>query len=232
MGRAELEPLFISMLTPRRVLAVAAVAAGGYCLWRVGSRIRRAVRYYGDCAADTLVAPGLKCHGWVAGQPAWFRINDVIMGGRSSSQLSCDSAGRLVFSGVINTNGGGFAALRTSEQTQVSIPKDAAFVKVIAKGDGQMYKITLGCSHSMMTREPVFTHDFLTDKGKVKQYILPLSKFVPQFHGQKVEGKVLEAGQVAYVGLNLSLVTQNGDPNPFFGDGPFELVLHELSFQM
>lgn len=57
-------------------------------------------------------------------------MSQVIMGGRSSSQLSCDSAGRLVFSGVINTNGGGFAALRTSEQTQVSIPKDAAFVKV------------------------------------------------------------------------------------------------------
>mmetsp|Transcript_16907 Transcript_16907/g.30182 ORF Transcript_16907/g.30182 Transcript_16907/m.30182 type:complete len:235 (-) Transcript_16907:147-851(-) len=216
--------------SPGKVLGIAAVTAGGYCLWQVSSRIYKAVKYYSECTASTIVAPGLKCKGWVAGQPKWFRINDVIMGGKSTSELGCDGSGRLLFTGVINTNGGGFASFRTNEETKVAIAEDSAFVKVVAEGDGKMYKIALGCSHSMMTREPVFTSDFLTEKGKVKQYILPLSKFVPQFHGQKVEGVTLKKEGVVYVGCNLSLVTQNGDPNPYFGDGPFKLVIHELSF--
>jgi hypothetical protein len=41
----------------------------------------------------------------------WQIVNDTIMGGRSESGFVTEN-GQLQFSGVLNTNGGGFASLR------------------------------------------------------------------------------------------------------------------------
>ena len=43
----------------------------------------------------------------------FFRINDEVMGGKSVSALSFTNGEGLLFSGNINTNGGGFASCRT-----------------------------------------------------------------------------------------------------------------------
>ena len=42
----------------------------------------------------------------------WRRVDDVVMGGRSSSVLRADRGGAVIFSGQINTSGGGFASWR------------------------------------------------------------------------------------------------------------------------
>ena len=73
--------------------------------------------------------------------------------------------------------------------------------------------------------------DFLTAKGKVQTYRLPLGDFAAQFRGRKMAGLVLEHAKVCYVGLILSLVDQEGAPNLHFGDGPFKLVVHSIEFE-
>ena len=153
------------------------------------------------------------------------------MGGKSTSELSTDSENRLVFSGIINTDGGGFASMRTSEACVVKVPSGATSVKLTVKGDGHLWKANLGLGHSLMDSNPTFSHDFLTKKDTVTTHNLPLTGFAAQRRGQTLDGVALEdPSKIQYVGLILSLVTQEGKPNPHFGDGPFRIVLHELEF--
>jgi hypothetical protein len=143
--------------------ALASVLAGA--CW-VAGKVHSTRRYWQECKADTLATPGLRCATWVkSGFAEWFRVNDVIMGGRSSSSLDTDADGRLVFEGVISTNGGGFASMRTTERCHVSIPSGARAIRIVAEGDGQLWKVNLGLSHSLMDSQPTWTHDFLTSKG-------------------------------------------------------------------
>lgn len=215
-------------------MVITAIAVGLTAIgWTIASKIRFVRDYWKRCQSETLGnAHGVKSNSWLGSETAvWFRVNDVIMGGKSTSVLGTDSDGRLVFSGEINTNGGGFASMRTSEACKVKIPAGARSVKLAVEGDGQLWKANLGMSHSLMDSNPTFSHDFLTKPGQITTHTLSLSEFSAQRRGQTLEGFVLDPSKIQYVGLILSLVTQKGDPNPHFGDGPFKIVLHELEFE-
>lgn len=207
-----------------------ALAAAGLCACWVGHKIHGTRQYWQECKADTLSTQGVRCSSWTK-RAEWFRVNDVIMGGKSTSQLQTDHEGRLLFEGVINTDGGGFASMRTGERCIVEVPQDAKAVRVVVEGDGQMWKVNLGLSHSLMDSRPTWTHDFLTTKGTKQTHVLPLAAFSAQTRGRKVTGASLKLDEVQYMGLILSLVDQDGKPNSHFGDGPFRLVLHELEFE-
>lgn len=182
----------------------------------------------GSGGRSSVATPGVRCSTWTPGPVEWFKVNDVVMGGRSTSELACDAEGRLVFTGIINTNGGGFASLRTPDTCRVTIPAGTRHAKVVAEGDGQMYKLTFGTDASR--RGPTWSYDFLTTKGSVQEFVLPLNGFVAGFRGMPVQG-VLNPSDIQNVGIMLSLKTSDGRPNPHFGDGPFKLTLHEVSFQ-
>jgi len=220
-------------------LLSAAVAVGIAAVgWTIASKIQSVRGYWKKCQSETISnAHGVKCSSWLskddkdAKTATWFRINDVIMGGKSTSELSIDSENRLVFSGIINTDGGGFASMRTSEACVVKVPSGATSVKLTVEGDGHLWKANLGLGHSLMDSNPTFSHDFLTKKDTVTTHNLPLTGFAAQRRGQTLDGVALEdPSKIQYVGLILSLVTQEGKPNPHFGDGPFRIVLHELEF--
>eukprot|EP00729_Bicosta_minor_P008088 gene8088-23497_t len=208
------------------------IATYGVC-W-VAWRVKKTASYWSACKADVLETPGVLTN-LIKGPLRWFCINDVIMGGRSESRIATEN-GKLVFVGNISTVGGGFASIRTTETTLVAMPQGAAgAIKVVVEGDGQMWKVTLGVSHGLMSGEPTWTHDFLTQKGVTTTHTLPLSAFTPQRRGRKVgsptcnvAGAKLVLSDVCYVGLILSLVDQEGKPNAHFGDGPFKLILHSL----
>eukprot|EP00534_Pseudo-nitzschia_fraudulenta_P014931 CAMPEP_0201229314 /NCGR_PEP_ID=MMETSP0852-20130820/850_1 /ASSEMBLY_ACC=CAM_ASM_000632 /TAXON_ID=183588 /ORGANISM="Pseudo-nitzschia fraudulenta, Strain WWA7" /LENGTH=230 /DNA_ID=CAMNT_0047519579 /DNA_START=73 /DNA_END=765 /DNA_ORIENTATION=- len=223
-------------------LAITAVAIGLTAVfWTVGQKVNSVRSYWTKCKSETIdTGEGVKCSSWLGKNndnendnihATWFRVNDVIMGGKSTSELSTDSQKRLVFSGTINTDGGGFASVRTAETCTVAPPPEATAIKLVVEGDGQLWKANLGRSHSLMDSSPTYSHDFLTEKGVVTSHTLPLERFTAQKRGRKVPSAgPIEPSEIAYLGLILSLVTQGGDPNPSFGDGPFRIVLHELEF--
>ena len=218
-------------------LALVAVTVGLAAIgWTIVSKIQFVRGYWKKCRSETIGnAHGVKCSSWIDGKtksrPIWFRVNDVIMGGKSISELSTDSDGRLVFSGTINTDGGGFASMRTSEACVVKVPPGVTTVKLVVEGDGHLWKANLGLGHSLMDSNPTFSHDFLTKEGEVTTHMLSLSGFEAQKRGKTLKNVTLEDPSVVqYVGLILSLVTQEGTPNPHFGDGPFRIVLHEFEF--
>jgi hypothetical protein len=224
-------------------LAITAVAFGLAAVgWKITTKIQFIRGYWKKCQSETIAtAHGVKCSSWLnfgdedakATTATWFRINDVIMGGKSTSELSTDAEDRLVFSGTINTDGGGFASMRTNEACVIKVPSGATAIQLkVEGGDGYLWKVNLGMGHSLMDSNPTFSHDFLTNKkNEVSTHTLPLSGFMAQRRGQTLEGVTLEdSSKIKYVGLILSLVTQEGKPNPHFGGGPFRIVLHELEF--
>jgi hypothetical protein len=226
------------------------ITAVGYIIGRKINFIRK---YWKECKSETIdTAYGVKCSSWSSssssggggGGVSWFRVNDVIMGGKSTSELLItgdddddekeEEGGKLlIFRGIINTNGGGFASMRTTENCIVNPPETATTIRIVVKGDGQLWKVHCGLSHSLMDSQPAWSHDFLTKKNEITIHELQLKNFTPQRRGRKVETTAtldLNVKSIQYVGLILSLVTQNGTPNPNFGDGPFQITLHELEF--
>ena len=72
----------------------------------------------------------------------WQRLDDVIMGGQSSSGLQVSSEGAsAVWSGELITEGGGFCGARTASRDWDL--GGAAGIRLRVRGDGQTYKLNL-----------------------------------------------------------------------------------------
>jgi len=79
----------------------------------IGKNQLRGQDYMKVQAERTLESPVLRISG---GPPLqWYCLNDIVMGGMSSSELRLTSSA-IEFSGSINTKGGGFASCRTTRQ--------------------------------------------------------------------------------------------------------------------
>merc|ERR1740124_752576 len=159
----------------------------------------------------------------------FFHINDGVMGGKSSSELNVTSSGYLIFSGTIITKGGGFASCRTLGDDQSlgfgggeGLSLEQLVLVVKAKGDGQLYKVTLHTADSWSMGIPVWSYDFLTSSVE-ETYTLPLSNFIASIQGRPVKNAVLDVSKITGIGFSLSLYTADGEPNPNFRDGPFQL---------
>ena len=150
----------------------------------------------------------------------FFRINDEVMGGKSTSEIELSDRG-LIFTGTINTNGGGFASCRTLGDDAPLGLRDGSTLHVDAAGDGQLYKVVLHTSDSWAMAVPSWSHDFIA--GKRTTHRLPLSAFIPSSQGRVMKGRTLNAAEVTGIGFSLSLYTADGKANPKFGDGPFKL---------
>jgi Complex I intermediate-associated protein 30 (CIA30) len=109
------------------------------------------------------------------------------MGGRSETDHSVDTAsGILRFAGTVNTDGGGFASIRTrlTEQQraylfqapggeQQSWSERAAALQLRVRGDGKTYKffLTDGSRAGPMARKPSWQMDIKTkDYSKEGSY--------------------------------------------------------------
>ena len=170
----------------------------------------------------------------VSAQPArplqFFRINDEVMGGKSTSVLEFKSSTffspqGLLFSGVINTNGGGFCSCRTlGDDAPLGLSSNSTLL-VDATGDDQLHKVTLMTADSWEMSQPTWAHDFVASKRR-STHKLRLADFVPSKQGRMVKGVTLDAAKVTGIGFTLSLYTMAGEKNQQFGDGPFSLEVH------
>lgn len=60
----------------------------------------------------------------------WYCLNDVVMGGQSTSSIERTDDGTLCFHGTINTHGGGFASCRTGDMGGGMEIPDATGVRI------------------------------------------------------------------------------------------------------
>jgi NADH dehydrogenase [ubiquinone] 1 alpha subcomplex assembly factor 1 len=146
----------------------------------------------------------------------WQPVDDVVMGGVSSSRLSPGPQHTAVFSGVLSlAHGGGFASVRSTPR-HVGL---SAFegLEIRVRGDGKRYRLRL-------RTEPgsdgiAYQARFDTDLGNWQTLRFPFDAFSPTYRGRAVpEAPALDAGQVHSFGFLI------GDKQA----GPFNLEIDWL----
>lgn len=178
----------------------------------------------------------------------WGEVDDVVMGGCSSSQarLLSTAHGRvLAFTGVVSAaRGGGFASARTRD---ASPPWDlSAFegIRLRVRGDGQRYKLALRDSPGWTA--PAFESSFDAAKDVWTDVHIPWARFTPG-GWRRADHDTLRCFQVYSLQLILSKFDDGacggalhvhaphermhgaGWPlNPFFAEGPFELWVQRI----
>lgn len=147
------------------------------------------------------------------------------MGGRSSSSINVGQNG-LFFRGNIVTQGGGFASMRTrgDESALQAALQGSNGVTVSGVSDGRMYKL---CFRTKSDDSFVYQHDIPPTQGTFSAQ-LRFSDFIPSWRGRRIEAPLLRGESILSVGIILSLLKDDGSPNPAFGSGPFEVRIDDI----
>ncbi len=132
----------------------------------------------------------------------WMVVNDNVMGGVSSSRVSINSEGNMVFSGNVSLDyGGGFASVRSSYENW-GIGKFEGFVLKVW-GDGKSYQFR--CRMGKNFDGVAYRHNFKTNKKNWQEIRLPFSKFIPTFRGRIISNaKPLDPDSIRNLGLMIS----------------------------
>jgi hypothetical protein len=113
----------------------------------------------------------------------WRIVNDDVMGGSSSSQVSVNQEDKIVFSGKVSLkNNGGFASLRSSI-------KDYRFeqhsgIEIHIKGDGKKYSLSMKETSSFTGS--FYTAMFKTVKDDWLIVKIPFKSFALYYFGREV----------------------------------------------
>lgn len=143
----------------------------------------------------------------------WITVNDGVMGGRSSGGPSF-ADGLMTFSGVTNTNGGGFSSIRTRPAEWAFGDADGLLFRV--RGDGRKYIVAVTSDTRIGSWDVSYWAEFQTSgDGQWQTVQIPFSGFVPTMFGEDVSGRVatLEPRDAETLGLYIY------DKK----DGPFKL---------
>jgi monofunctional biosynthetic peptidoglycan transglycosylase len=142
----------------------------------------------------------------------WTVINDVVMGGVSSSRFVVEKPGTAVFSGVVSLeNNGGFASANM-KPAQFDL-SDCDGIRFRVKGDGKSYKITLkndGAFNGFSYR-----FEFTSKDGEWLTIDAPFSSFVPKFMGETTSAPPVDRARIKTFGF---LIADKQD-------GPFRLEI-------
>jgi hypothetical protein len=143
----------------------------------------------------------------------WQVVNDTVMGGRSESRFIYEN-GQLQFSGRLNTNGGGFASLRSNRQDWDL--SEFSVVRLKVRGDGRNYRFRLYVDNDRAS----YQSDFATAAGEWEVIELPIDEFQASWRGRRLSRPPLAASKISGVGLILA----DGI------DGTFDLALDWIEF--
>ena len=156
----------------------------------------------------------------------WSIVNDGVMGGRSSSDVSIvtppDSApggGGMRFAGNLSlANNGGFASVRSAPIGGWDLRADDTFILRV-RGDGRTYTLNLYPDDRRTAFS--FQQDFPTQSGRWIEARLPVSGFVASSYGRDQPGIRLDPARIRSIGILL------GDKQP----GPFNLIVDSIQLE-
>uniref|UniRef100_A0A383VGD9 NAD(P)-binding domain-containing protein n=1 Tax=Tetradesmus obliquus TaxID=3088 RepID=A0A383VGD9_TETOB len=180
---------------------------------------------------------------------AWERLDDVIMGGNSSSALEAAADGSgAVWKGDLVVEGGGFCGARTKALDMDLSGYDGLQLRV--KGDGQIFKFNIKTDQDATpesTYQATFDTspegDWTTDQDATPESTyqatfdtspegdwttvrLPWSSFVPVKQAQSDPNRgPLDPARISKLGLVLSRFEFNKAPNPSYRPGKFQLAI-------
>ena len=112
---------------------------------------------------------------------AWSPVDDVVMGGVSSSRLTATPNGTALFAGRVSLeNDGGFASV-TSGQLHFDLHAYSG-IALHLRGDGKRYAFILRCENL----RPRFQGFFDTEPNLWETVYLPFERFVPKVFGMRL----------------------------------------------
>lgn len=139
----------------------------------------------------------------------WRAINDAVMGGRSSGGPSIEN-GSLIFSGNINTNGGGFSSIRTRLEPGVLSGLTEIMMRI--KSDGRAYELTTRTDVTYGRRPISFQMPIpATNAGKWAEVTIPFDRVEASLFGREVRGAPFDPAFVWELGIILA----DGKDGPF-----------------
>jgi len=149
----------------------------------------------------------------------WQPVDDVVMGGVSSSGFGAAGAGIARFAGTVSLDyGGGFASVRTSPRGWDAAGATAFLLRV--RGDGHTYKFTLRTSDGFDGIQ--YQSRFAPRAGEWTEVRLPVDSFVATHRGRTVpSAPPLDPARVRALGLMIS------DRQA----GPFELLVDRIAVE-
>ena len=136
------------------------------------------------------------------GAPAWFPVNDGVMGGVSNGTLTVTEQGTGRFAGEVSLeNGGGFASVRTMLPEPELEGAQGIVLKV--RGDGRRYRLRLRTDAAF--DGVAYQASFATEPDAWREVALPLADFRPVFRGRPApDAPPLRPADVRQLGLMIA----------------------------
>lgn len=159
---------------------------------------------------------------------AWQRLDDVIMGGQSSSAIKPSEDGQgAVWSGDLVVEGGGFCGARTAAVTYNLKQYDGITLRVKSNA-GQTFKLNIKTVDQENVPEDTYQATFDTVSGQWTDVFIPWRNFVLSKRAKTIPASaaaVLDPSAIRQFGLVYSRFEFNGYANPRYSPGPFELCI-------
>ena len=130
----------------------------------------------------------------------WSIINDDVMGGVSSSNITINDQNNIVFSGFLSLkNNGGFASSRLnySKERLVGVKS----FKIKFRGDGNIYKLRLRQNN----RRASYSHSFKSLRDQWTEINILVTDFKPTWRGNTYNNYPdLQIDKINSIGLQIS----------------------------
>lgn len=158
----------------------------------------------------------------------WGALDDVVMGGVSTSSLQ-SQAGAALFTGTVSTdNSGGFASVRTRNFEPPLNLSSYSGIELRVKGDGQRYKFLMRDENTWDSTAYAYSFDTTADQWINIQ--IPFAQTVPVFRAKTVNTTHrLNTARVYSLQLMLSKFEYDKALNPRFRPGEFRLLIQGIA---
>jgi len=151
--------------------------------------------------ATTVSLPGIEVFKFSGEEPAWYTVDDDVMGGISNSSVDVIDPGFLSFSGTMSLeNNGGFSSVRSDWQPTNLELYDGVLLRVL--GDGKNYRLRIRSAQT--GSEISYNAVFETSPGKWQEVYIPFEKMVPTYRGFIMNVGKLDPSMIGSFGFMLS----------------------------
>jgi len=148
----------------------------------------------------------------------WRTVLDGVMGGRSSGSFVVED-GRMVFTGVLNTNGGGFSSVRRRGQGLRLGAAGEVGIHLRVRGDGRKYTLRLRQPTERRRFAASYRTQFQTEDGDRWQDVyIPYDALRPTWRGRKLDLPPVDPAKVDELGVSIDDKV----------DGPFRIEIQEI----
>ena len=157
----------------------------------------------------------------------WGPVDDVVMGGVSSSSFIRTIEGALFTGNVSTANSGGFASVRTRNFEQPINLAGYTGLELRLKGDGNRYKFLARSDEGWDS--VAFSYAFDTRPNEWLTIRVPFAQMTPVFRAKTLQNTApIDPSQLRSLQLMLSKFEYDGQLNPHFTPGQFQLLIESI----